>query len=69
MSIPCAQTFVKLVFLNVGIYVPEYISKKLNRSLINRLTDLETELLVSRREELGESIVRELGITCTHCYS
>ena len=49
--------------------MPENISKKFNRSLINRLTDLENELMVSRREELGESIVRELGITCTHCYS
>ena len=44
------------------------VSKKFNRSLINRLTDLENELMVGRREEWGERIVRELGITCTHCY-
>ena len=66
LSIPCAQTFIKLVSLNVGIYVPENVGKKFNGSLINRLTDLENELMVGRREEWGEGIVKELGITFTH---
>ena len=46
--------------------MPENVGKKFNGSLINRLTDLENELMVGRREEWGEGIVKELGITFTH---